>query len=161
MKVFPLIAILVASANVGNAQEWVFGLGYADFSDPRSSDQAVVAIEYHAAPFLSRGRFDLGVGVAVTSHANGDLFAGLGLAATYGLNRRWFFEASVLPGYYSAADPQNDLGSNFQFRSLLGIGYRLDSGDAISVALTHKSNAGITRFNPGVNAVMVRLRHKF
>ena len=61
-----------------------------------------------------------------------------------------------MPGYYNASNDLNDLGGDFQIRSLLGLGYNLNNGNSVSVALTHKSNASTNDENPGVNALLVR-----
>ncbi|MEM1007273.1 MAG: acyloxyacyl hydrolase, partial [Pseudomonadota bacterium] len=39
---------------------------------------------------------------------------------------------------------------------LLGVGYSLDNGNKISLAVTHKSNASTDDPNPGVNAFFLR-----
>jgi lipid A 3-O-deacylase len=74
---------------------------------------------------------------------------------------RWFIEGSVLPGAFFEKVVENDLGSTFEIRSLLGIGYTFDSGNRLSLAVTHKSNASTASKNPGVNAVLIRFRRQF
>lgn len=43
------------------------------------------------------------------------------------------------------------LGSVVEFRSMIEVGYQLDNGMRLSGFLSHTSNGGITRKNPGVN----------
>jgi len=143
------------------AQEWVLGLGYADFSSNASSDTGLIAFELHAAPFYERGAFELGWAGALVGHSTGDVFLGAGLAGMLNLKRGWFLEGSVMPGYYHASTPQNGLGSDFEIRSLLGVGFTLNSGDRVSLAISHKSNASTSAVNPGVNSIELRLRRKF
>jgi len=139
----------------------VWGLGYADFSSSSSIDQALVVFELHAEPFYENGRFELGLAGSVAADSTGDLFVGAGLAGLYALDRRWFIEASVLPGYFRASDPENSLGSDFEIRSLLGIGYTLGSGSSLSLAIAHISNASTSSVNPGANGIQLRWRRRF
>lgn len=157
-----LLAIgLAAWASAAPAQQVVLGAGYADFANDVSLDRAVLAIEYHHDPFLTRDRFTLGLGAALSVHATGDFFAGIGLAAVYDLKGRWFIEASVMPGIFEESTPLNDLGSAFEIRSLIGVGYELDDNQAVSLAITHKSNASTSNHNPGVDAILLRWHHRF
>jgi lipid A 3-O-deacylase len=153
--------ILMAGAAQAQAQEWVLGLGYADFSSVTSEDQGMLDLEVHAIPFYESGRFQASWAGAVSVHFNGDFFIGAGLAGLLALKGGWFLEGSVMPGYYRPSTPLNTLGSDFEIRSLLGVGYTLKSGDRVSLAFTHKSNAATSSVNPGVNAVEVRLRKQF
>ncbi len=152
---------LMLSVNMAQAQEWVLGLGYADFSNSASSDQALIAFEVHGEPFYDPGRFEMSLAGVVAAHSTGDVFVGVGLSGLYALDKRWFLEGSVMPGYYRAASPENGLGSDFEIRSLLGVGYTLNSGDRLSLAITHKSNASTSAVNPGVNAIEIRFRRRF
>lgn len=153
--------ILMAGAAQVQAQEWVLGLGYADFSNGASEDQGLIDLELHAVPFYESGRFQAGWAGAVSVHFNGDFFVGAGLAGMLTFKGGWFLEGSVMPGYYRPSTPLNDLGSDFEIRSLLGVGYTLNSGDRVSLALTHKSNAATSSVNPGVNSIELRLRKQF
>ena len=161
MRTILAIFALVGWTTTAGAQEWVLGAGYADFSNRASQDQAMIALEYHRDPFYSRGRLQVGVSAAVDADTSGDLFVGIGLGGVYDLNGRWFLEGSVLPGAFFEAVAQNDLGSTFEIRSLLGVGYVLASGTRISLALSHKSNAGTASVNPGLNSVLIRWRRRF
>lgn len=143
------------------AQEWILGIGAADFSSALGQDGGLLALEYRPAAFYSNRRIDIGWAVAAEVHSTGDIFVGAGLAATWTLDRRWFLDASVIPGLYAENDWRNDLGSSFEIRSLLALGYRLDDRNAISLAASHKSNASTAAFNPGVNAVLLRWHRRF
>ncbi|WP_164658341.1 acyloxyacyl hydrolase [Tropicibacter sp. Alg240-R139] len=162
MKLTPSTFVLALTLTSPlHAQSLILGLGYADFEFSGSSDQALASIEYQHTPFHQRERFSAAFAGAASIHANGDVHLGVGIAAEYKLNKDWFIEASVLPGVFIEADNANDLGSKFEVRSLLGLGYRFDGGDALSLAITHKSNASVSSFNPGVNAVLLRYHLSF
>ena len=62
----------------------------------------------------------------------------------------------MLPGAYIEGTALNDLGSTFEIRSQLAVGKRFKSGKALSLALSHKSNASTADINPGVNALTLR-----
>ena len=161
MKFLLIFTAFLLSAATAHAQSVIFGAGYADFSDSNGEDQAIFSLEYQHNPFHQATRFSAGWGAALTVDVDSDTHIGAGLIGVYSFSDRWFAELSVLPGYYNASNDNNDLGGSFQIRSLLGVGYNLDSGNAISLAVTHKSNASTESFNPGVNALFLRYHYGF
>lgn len=116
-------------------------------------------VEYHGAPLLERGRFDGGLAVAARLDADGDAWIGVGVSGTLGIGRNGFIEASFMPGYYDLGE--TELFGNVQFRSLIGIGLELPSGNAVSLSIDHLSNAGLESRNPGSEAVTLRYRLNF
>lgn len=149
-------AIAVAVAGTAQAQSLVFGLGYSDFSENGSEDGAIFAVELHGDSFFERGNFSAGWGGVASIQETGDAFVGVGLVGTFELKNRWFVETSVMPGAYFESEEANDLGSAFEIRSLLGVGRTLHNGNAVSLSISHKSNASTADRNPGVNSVMLR-----
>lgn len=154
------VAIL-AAASAAQAQSLIFGAGYADYSDSQSVDQAIFSLEYQHRPFHQATRFSATWGGALSVDKDGDTHVGVGLIGIYTFADRWFLEGSVMPGYYNESNALNDLGGNFQIRSLFGVGYTLNSGNKISMAITHKSNASTQDDNPGVNSLLVRYHYGF
>ncbi len=161
MKHFVVPLALLLAAPAAQAQSLVFGAGFSDFSDSQSDDEAVISLEYQHRPFHEATRFSAMWGGAVTVDTASDIHVGIGLIGIYGFANRWFVEGSVMPGYFSEGEGRNDLGGDFQIRSLLGVGYTLNSGNKVSVAITHKSNASTNGDNPGVNSVMARYHYAF
>lgn len=158
-----LIASVIAAvvATSSHAQSIILGAGFADFSNSNSEDQALLSLEYQHRPFHQATRFSASWGAALSIDEDGDTHIGAGLIGLYAFNQRWFVEGSVMPGYFNASNDRNDLGGSFQIRSLLGLGYTLDGGNRISLAITHKSNASTQEDNPGVNAVLLRYHFGF
>ncbi|KUJ78661.1 acyloxyacyl hydrolase [Ruegeria profundi] len=154
-KTIAALALMLV-AQTAQAQSIVVGAGYADFSHSAASDEAVFSLEYQHRPFHESTRFSAAWGAALTVDTAGDVHAGVGLIGFYTFADRWFVEGSVMPGYYSEGKDRNDLGGEFQIRSLLGIGYTLNNGDKLSFAITHKSNASTQDDNPGVNEALLR-----
>ncbi|MDA7964688.1 acyloxyacyl hydrolase [Ruegeria sp.] len=161
MRSLIIAALGLLAAGSVQAQSIIFGAGYADFSDSQSVDQALFSLEYQHRPFHEATRFSATWGAAVSVDEDGDTHIGAGLVGIYAFNNRWFVEGSVMPGYYDESNALNDLGGSFQIRSLIGLGYTLNSGNKVSVALTHKSNASTQEDNPGVNAVLLRYHYSF
>lgn len=152
---------LASHASSVDAQEFIIGAGYADYTDDPASDGGIITLEYIHSPFWTSNRLSASFAGAFSLDEHSGTHVGIGVAGRYKLDEHWFLEASVLPGVYNADVSVNDLGGDFQIRSLLGIGYRFDNGNRLSVAITHKSNASTDEFNPGVNAALVRYHTSF
>ncbi|WP_171100514.1 acyloxyacyl hydrolase [Ruegeria sp. HKCCD7255] len=161
MKTTLTLIALTLAATAAQAESIILGAGYKDFSNSNGDDQATFSLEYQHRPFHEATRFSAGLGASLTFDTAGDTHIAAGLVGIYSFSDRWFAELSVMPGYFKASDNDNNLGGNFQIRSLLGVGYSLDNGNAISLAVTHFSNASTDSFNPGVNAVFLRYHIRF
>ncbi|MEX0351467.1 MAG: acyloxyacyl hydrolase [Paracoccaceae bacterium] len=153
--------LLSAGATVAQAQSLILGAGYADYSNNEGKDQAIFALDYHHSPFHEATRFSAGWGGTLSVDTSGDTHIGAGLYGIYSLNNSWFLEGSVMPGAYFESESRNDLGGNFQIRSLIGVGYAFDNGNRLSLAIAHKSNASTEDFNPGVNEALIRYHFSF
>ncbi|TMV07647.1 acyloxyacyl hydrolase [Ruegeria sediminis] len=161
MKFLLASLAILAGASVAQAQTVIFGAGYADYSHDQGEDEAVISLEYQHRPFHQATHFSAGWGAVASVDAASDFHVGLGLYGIYDFSNRWFTEISVMPGYYDAGTAANDLGGSFQIRSLLAVGYAFDSGNRLSFAVTHHSNASTDEFNPGVNTALVRFHRSF
>lgn len=149
--------IALAAPMPAAAGDLVLGLGHADFKDPAT----FVVLEVHSRPHWRFAGADWSLAVAISDDNEGDVFVGVGPAGLWQLPDRWFIEASVMPGYFNQGNDANDLGSEFEIRSLLGIGRKVSNGLSLSLALSHTSNADTAKHNPGVNQLSVRLRRSF
>ena len=143
------------------AQELIVAAGYTEFSSEFSIDSPVVSLEYHHSPFYETGRFEVSLAAIAVAHSSGDAFLGGGLSARYTLHPKWFIDASVMPGAYWENEQANGLGSTFEIRSQLALGYILKSGNRISVGISHKSNASTAEVIPGVNALTAQWHFSF
>lgn len=156
----PILLAIVIHAAPASAQELTFGIGGTDFNND-GDDGAVFSAEYRFRPFSQRPVASFAFGAAADVSENGDVFIGAGLWTRWQWNSGWFVDASIMPGLFDEGSAENDLGSTFNFRSLLGVGYRLDNGNAVSAAVSHISNAGLADENPGVNMLSVRYHISF
>jgi len=154
-----LTVLLLASPAA--ATDLVFGFGTTVDSGPGSSESSIIQLELHSDPIWHLGRADLALAGAIDLHDNGEYWAGGGLAALWPMPKRYFIEASVMPGYFGGNNSQADLGSHFEIRSLLGFGRQINDRLSLSLAVTHKSNAGTANSNPGVNMIELRTRWRF
>lgn len=148
-----MTACLTASA--APAQEVSIGVGYAAFNAEVARDGALLSVGYRSAPF---GRFlgaDAAWGAVADVTDTGDIFLGAGVGLRWPLGERFFVQASVAPGFYRANEERNLLGGNFQFRSTLGVGWRFAETQAVSLSVSHKSNAHIRDFNPGLESLFL------
>ncbi|MBR9843230.1 MAG: acyloxyacyl hydrolase [Rhodobacteraceae bacterium] len=161
MKAVWLAAGFCAAASTASAQEFILGAGYTDYNLSGADDSVLLSLEYHATPFYENGAFALGWGGVLSAQAGGDFFVGGGLVGTYAFSPGWSAEASIMPGAYFEDSPLTDLGDTIEFRSLIGLAYHMPSGDKISLAFVHKSNAGLGSTNPGANSLLLRWHHAF
>lgn len=144
-----------------SAQQFIVGLGYADFADGGAIDNVELNLEYHHTPFRVIGKWTLAAGGVVTIDREGDAFIGAGLSGAYRFDEVWFAEFSFMPGLYADGNRRNALGNTLEFRTLIAIGRELTERTALSLALQHKSNGGLSDSNPGVNTVSLRYHYKF
>ncbi|MCB2110499.1 MAG: acyloxyacyl hydrolase [Defluviimonas sp.] len=157
-----LVSALVAVSAPAHAADWVLGFGTTDFSAKGAVDSGLLVAELHGRAFNPGHRLAFKPGLAAVVDLHGDLWIRAGIQAELPFGQSaWFAEASVMPGFYDDALKNNDLGSAFEIRSLVGIGYGLAGGTRVSLAINHKSNAGIGSHNAGVNAVTMRFGRSF
>ncbi len=141
------------------AGDLIVGFGADDAFAQTDASAGALVVEYRARPFYSGKTAEYAIGAAAQVDGDADIWSGIGVTAIWALSDRWFVEGSLMPGYYDMGSDGTDLGGNFQFRSLIGVGYRLDSGGRVSLSVDHKSNASTRSHNPGSETVA--LRHAF
>lgn len=159
-RICAAITSLLLMTTAASAQEWTLGLGASDFGD-QGEDSAALGVEYRHTPFSEKRVLSVAWGANLEATGEGDVFVGGGIWARWQWNSGWFIDNSIMPGFYEEGTDGNDLGSAFEIRSLLGVGYQFDNGNAISAAISHKSNAGLAEDNPGMNVYSVRYHFKF
>ena len=142
------------------AQELTLGLGATDYTDV-GTNSAAFEVEYRHSAFVERPVLSLALGANASVSGKGDLFAGGGLWARWHWDSGWFIDGSVMPGVYGKGKDGNDLGSTFEIRSLLGLGYSFGTGRTVSIAASHKSNASTADNNPGTNTYLIRYHFSF
>ena len=159
LKPLILAACLALSPASARATDLVLSFGPSDFVLEHAEDDNVVGLEAHLPAFAEWGGISFSVAGAADMHETGTYWVGAGISAVRPLGEAWFLEASLMPGYFRASRKAQDLGSGLEFRSLVGIGRRLSDRVSLSLAVSHKSNAGTSTRNPGVNLIRLRLRY--
>ncbi len=144
------------------AWEAILGLG-ADgvLDDPHFT----VALDVRADPLwagtLARQPVFMTLGAAVESDTPDDVWAGAGVVLGMTVLTHLRIEASVYPGGYREGTG-NDLGADFpMIRSQLEISQPVAEDWRVGLAVSHKSNAHTAVHNPGVETLLVTLRHSF
>lgn len=154
------MASLFISATPVFAADVVLGIGYGEASST-ASDTAAFQVELHSDPFREFRWGSVSTAVIAQANNDGDVFVGVGLSTLTNSTKDWFIEGSFAAGYYDAGSSGTDLGGNLQFRSLIGVGYRVSDSASVSLAVDHISNGGIEDLNPGRNSISLRYRMSF
>ncbi len=160
LQIFTFAACL-ALTPAAHASEVVIGFGAVEFNSNLAPNDRQFTFEYRFDPYREWDKGQISWGVAVVGHAAGDVWAGAGLVAQRQLGGRWFAEASLMPGLYFENGPTTALGHTIEFRSVLAVGYEITETSSISLAIDHRSNGGLSEFNPGSNGLSLRFHHKF
>jgi len=124
------------------------GAGYFDVAK-RDDTAGELNVEYLGSKIYKAARPIFGA--SVTSDKASYLFAGV--AFDFGGNGLYFMP-SFAPGYYSKGDGK-DLGHNLEIRSQVEFGYEFEDASRVGLALSHRSNAGLGRPNPGAESLSV------
>lgn len=160
---FVLAAALLASA-LGSPQAFadgpdhiIFGAGGYDVLDEDTSPMFELEIRPSWRPGEGLISDDIGIAPFI-----GGWFTTEGSAYGYaGFGIEWVIEDHfiLMPfsgfGFYNQGDGK-DLGSYFEFRSGVELGYRFDNDYQIGLSISHLSNAGISDTNPGTEVITLR-----
>ena len=160
---FALVSVSAVSV-VGppaTAGEIVVGVGQDNVNKDGYSEALAAQFEYRTDPFRTYSWGDIAfVGILEVDDDN-DAYAGVGVSAKWNVSERWFFEGSLAAGYYEAGSDSLDLGSDHQFRTLVGLGLRVSEKSSVSMAVDHLSNANTADTNPGRDAIYLRYGRSF
>ncbi|WP_181375809.1 acyloxyacyl hydrolase [Palleronia abyssalis] len=157
--VLSVVAAIGLSCGTAGAAEFTLGVGAVEYRDDIGDIQ--ISIEARSEPVAFVLGSDIAPQVGLTVDTAGAAYVGVGAAATNWLSTFWFIEGSLMAGYYSANGDRTDLGSDVEFRSLLGIGREFGQFGRVSLAVSHISHAGIEENNPGANMLSLRLTRGF
>jgi hypothetical protein len=158
-----LAAVLVLALTLGGtarAADLSFGLGYDDLFG-EGSGAATFGLQVASDPIWHLGLVGVGLGAAGEADTAGDFWAGAGLTAGWPLGERWRLGGSVMAGFYAFGDGGDDLGSDLEFRTRLGISRAIRPPWRLGLAIEHKSNGGIGEINPGIETIFLVLARPF
>ena len=92
------------------------------------------------------------VGGSVTSDGGAYGYFGFGFDVNFGPN--WVLTPNAAAGVFERGSGTR-LGSWWEFRTGAEFAYRFDDQTRLGLAVTHTSNAGLTRLNPGEQSILV------
>lgn len=133
------------------------GLGVTTDPD-RDATGAALEVRWDGS-LLSRPRVEAGWALGAQADGNGNGWVGMGVAATWRIGERAFFEGSFMPGYYTAGE--DPLGGDTLFRTSVGLGLDISARDALTLSVSHFSNAGLEAYNPGANTLALNWMRRF
>ena len=142
-------AVFTPSASADDPSFLTVGVGWYDFNDNK---QAVdLRVEYRPEVKYF-GFVKPWLGVEVTSDVAA--YGVVGVLTDIFFGRRLVLTPSFGAGVYTDGDGK-DFGSAIEFRSQLELGYRFDDRSRVSVAVSHISNAHLTKQNPGTEVATI------
>ncbi len=154
-----------AEAPVNQPDLISFGGGYMDFDKSEAHKQSGdfrgeyrwgLSILSKISPYFNNWdkyvQFHPYAGVEATTL--GAFYGSGGWAMDGYIGRHGIFTWSEGVGFYNAGD-MTTLGSIIEFRSQAELGYRFDNEMRLTGQISHISNAGITKKNPGAEIVGV------
>lgn len=147
-----LAANLTASA--AGAANVSFGLGYDDLFGG-GSGAATLGLQLESDPGWNLGPVGFGLGAGLEGDTEGDVWAGAGPTLVWPFAERWAVNGSLMAGFYAVGDGGDDLGSDLEFRTRLGVSRSIAFPWRVGVAIEHKSNGGIGDINPGVETIFL------
>jgi len=147
-----LAAALAATA--AEAANVSFGLGYDDlFGDGRGA--ATLSLQLESDPGWNLGPVGFGLGAGLEGDTDGDIWAGGGPTVVWPFADHWAVNGSLMAGFYAVGDGGDDLGSDLEFRTRLGVSRSIAFPWRLGLAIEHKSNGGIGDINPGVETIFL------
>jgi hypothetical protein len=153
-------AVFLAGWPTAQAGELGLGLGYDDVLGRNGTGAAALNLQLATDPLAHLGPVAVGVGLALEIDTDGDFWGGAGVTAMLPLPNAFRLGGSVMAGGYAVGDG-DDLGSDLEFRSRLGISRAVRPPWWLGLAIEHKSNASIGDINPGVETLYLTLSRDF
>ncbi|MDT7951972.1 MAG: acyloxyacyl hydrolase [Acetobacteraceae bacterium] len=160
VRPFCLSLLLASCASIGaqaaGPDLLVFGAGATDVLRNQKS-AAEVRFEYRPAwslvPFVEPLlQIKPWAGLEVTTR--GSLWGGAGILLDVPVGPFVVIPSFGVGGYERGSG--KNLGSALEFRSQIEVGYVFRDQSRVTAAFSHLSNAGITRRNPGTEAVVIQ-----
>jgi len=152
------LALALAGGSAAQAANVAFGLGYDNLFGSNDNDGAATfGLQFESDPGVTLGPVGFGLGVGLEGDTDGDIWAGGGFTALWPFAERWAAHGSLMAGFYAVGDGGDDLGSDIEFRTRIGVSRSIARPWRLGVAIEHKSNGGIGDINPGVETVFLTL----
>ena len=148
-----LLATTLA-APAARAANVSFGLGYDDLLG-NGDGAASFSVTLGSDPGWNLGQVGFGLGAGIEGDTDGDIWAGAGPTVVWPFASHWAATGSLMAGFYAVGDGGDDLGSDLEFRTRVGVNRSIAFPWRMGVAIEHKSNGGLGDSNPGVETVFL------
>lgn len=151
--VYPAVA-QVSLGSPGGPSRLALGAGAFDITpggQKHAGTQGVFRGEYHFGDVLIP-LFSPFVGLDVTTKGGTYVYGGFGFDINFGPN--WVLTPNGAAGYYQRGDGTK-LGSWMEFRTGAELDYKFADQSRLGVSVQHMSNAGLTKYNPGEQEVLL------
>lgn len=133
------------------------GLGGTDVLGHQSRSAVDVRLEYRSALSLLPifdDTFKVQPWAGIETSSRQSIWGGGGIQVEIPLGPHWVLTPNIGIGAYGQGNGK-DLGSVFEIRSSFEGGFVFDNGSRLVAALSHMSNAGVTKHNPGTESAMI------
>jgi hypothetical protein len=144
----------VSIGSPGDPQRLALGAGAFDITPGGQKYAGTAGVfrgEYHFGDVLIP-LFSPFVGLDVTTKGGTYTYAGFGFDINFGPN--WVLTPNGAAGYFQRGDGTK-LGSWMEFRSGADIDYKFADASRLGISFQHTSNAGLTKYNPGEQEVLL------
>lgn len=146
-------AAQVTIGSPGDPPQLALALGAFDIIPSKHPDSRP------AADFRAEYRFGAAIPVispfiGASGTSDGAFYGYFGFGIDFNLGRNWVLTPNVAGGYFARGSGTR-LGSWWEFRSGAELDYRMANQGRLGIAFHHMSNAGLTRYNPGEESVVL------
>ena len=139
-----------ALANEEQRQDMLnLAVGYYDAFDEQ--DGIDLRIEYRPDSKVYLQNLKPWLGLELT--LQGSLWAGGGLLYDWNFADNWYLTPILGVGLYTDGGSDKDLAHPIEFRSQIEVSYKFENDWRLGLSLSHMSNAGLNRNNPGTEVV--------
>ena len=153
LKKFLIIFLTVFYTNLSFANELIIGAGGSNI---QRSAMVYGTIEYRGLEKL----WKLKPLVGVIGNVKNGAFLYAGVNIDFPITNKFIASVNVAPGFYHKGRGK-DLGGAFEIKSQFELWYLLKNEYKIGAAISHMSNAGIYKRNPGLDNASLQLSVPF
>lgn len=143
-----LLSLVSISANAFDKSHVLVGAGVFDFTDKNDESEGRIEYRHHK---IWR---ELSPVAGVDFTDEGSLYGYGGILYDVNIGSNFHLVPNFAAGLYDRNDGK-DLGGAIEFRSGIEIDYVFPCESRLGINLSHKSNAGIYKHNPGEESLII------
>ena len=160
--------VMAQETTTNSTGKWFIGAGSAIHNDKYS-------IGYQTAPVWksTNSNIDLNLEYELSQWKAGSRYNSSGFSdniwqasvtpmLNWHLNEKFYLQGGIGLNYFSENNfADKEFGTRLNFGSHLGMGYNFTPNTSLTYRVSHYSNGGIEKPNPGINMQQVILSHRF